>query len=65
MPKFKKGDKVKVRLDNSSPYRGRSGSVSEEPRQDSFGFWYVVKFESGGFSRVYRFIESDLEAAPE
>jgi hypothetical protein len=63
MAKFKQGDWVKVRLDNSSPYRGRSGQVSEEPLLDSFGYRYVVKFESGGFSRVYRFLEADLEAA--
>jgi hypothetical protein len=64
MPKFKKGDRVKVRLDNASPYRGRSGVVSEAPLNDSFGFWYMVKFYSAGFARVYRFIETDLEAAP-
>ena len=63
MTKFKKGDRVKVRLDNASPYRGRSGLVSEEPIQDSFGYWYIVKFESGGFSRVYRFLEGDLEGS--
>ena len=49
MPKFKKGDKVKVRLDTSSPYRGRTGIVDEAPIEDSYGFWYMVKFESKGF----------------
>jgi hypothetical protein len=62
MPKFKKGDKVKVRLDTNSPYRGRMGTVDEEPIKDSFGFWYMVKFESGGFARSHRFTEQDLEA---
>ncbi len=65
MPKFKKGDRVKVKLDNSSPYRGRNGTISEEPLVDSYGFWSMVKFESAGFSRVYRFLESDLEIPPE
>lgn len=62
MPKFKKGDKVRVRLDTSSAYRGRTGTVDEEPEKDSFGYWYMVKFESKGFTRSYRFIEQDLEA---
>ena len=63
MPKFKKGDKVRVRIDTPSPYRGRIGTVDEEPIKDSYGFWYVVKFESEGFKRNYRFLEHDLEAA--
>jgi hypothetical protein len=62
MPKFKKGDKVKVRLDSMSPYRGRIGSVNDEPSGDSFGFWYMVKFESRGFAPTTRFIEKDLES---
>jgi hypothetical protein len=61
--KFKKGDMVRVRLDNASPYRGRSGLISQDPLEDSFGVWYMVKFESAGFSRVYRFLENDLDAA--
>ncbi len=61
MPVFKKGDKVKVRFDTASPYRGRAGFVDEEPVQDSYGFSYMVKFESNGFTRVYRFLERDLE----
>lgn len=63
MPKFKKGDKIKVRLDTTSPYRGHIGTVDEEPIKDSFGFWYMVKFESKGFTRNYRFVEQDLELA--
>jgi hypothetical protein len=62
MPKFKRGDKVMVRIDTSSPYRGRIGTVNEEPRKDSYGFWYMVKFESKGFARNYEFLEHDLEA---
>ena len=62
MPKFNKGDKVRVRLDTTSPYRGRIGTVDEEIVGDSFGYWYMVKFESKGFTRSYRFEEQDLEA---
>jgi hypothetical protein len=58
---FIKGDKVKVSADNSSPYRGRSGVVSELLPADSYGSWYMLKFESKGFSRSYRFNEKDLE----
>jgi hypothetical protein len=61
MPKFNKGDKVRIRLDNASPFRGRSGSIDEEPIGDSFGYWYMVKFTSKGFARSYRFPEEDLE----
>jgi hypothetical protein len=60
MPKFKKGDKVRVRLDTVSPYRGRIGTVDEEPTKNAF--WYMVKFESKGFTRVYFFAEQDLES---
>ncbi len=62
MPAFKKGDRVKVRLDANSTYRGRVGVVNEAPASDSFGFWYMVKFESKGFSPVTRIAEKDLEA---
>jgi hypothetical protein len=62
MPKFKKGDKVRVRTDTSSPYRGRIGTVDEELIGDSLGSWYMVKFESQGFTRNYRFVERDLES---
>jgi hypothetical protein len=58
---FKKGDKVKVNLDNSSPYRGRAGVISELLAADSYGSWYMLKFESKGFSRSYRFNEKDLQ----
>lgn len=61
MPKFKEGDKVKVLLDNSSPYRGQVGTIEEELAGDSFGCWYMVKFDSKGFTRRYRFVERDLE----
>jgi hypothetical protein len=64
MRKLKKGDRVKVSLENASPYRGRSGVVDGEPLEDSFGSWYMVKFQTGSFARVYRFLESELEILP-
>lgn len=63
MLKFKKGDKVRVRLDSASPYRGRIGVVDKEPEKDSFRFWYMVKFESRGLAAVNRFAEEELERA--
>jgi hypothetical protein len=62
MPKFKKGDKVRVRTDTASPFRGRIGTIDEEAKEDSFGFWYIVKFESMGFIRAFSFAERDLES---
>ena len=61
MPNFKQGDKVRVRLDTASPYRGRIGIVDEKLVRNSYGSWYMVKFESQGFARNYRFVEQDLE----
>ncbi len=63
MAKFKKGDRVKVRLDSNSPFRGRTGIVSENPVSDSYGYMYIIKFESKGYSPTYRIGERDLEAA--
>ncbi len=61
MPKFNKGDRVRVRIDTTSPYRGRVGTIDGDPTKDSFGLWYRVKFESEGFKRIYHFVEQDLE----
>jgi hypothetical protein len=61
MPKFKKGDLVQVRLDTASPFRARIGIVDEELIGDPYKRWYMVKFESRGFTRNYRFVEQDLE----
>lgn len=62
MPTFKKGDKVRVRRDCASSYRGRIGVIENELSKDSHGFWYMVKFEWQGLRAVNRFIEEDLEA---
>ena len=62
MPKFKKGDKVRVRRDCASSYRGPIGVIENGLSKDSHGFWYMVKFEWQGLRAVNRFIEEDLEA---
>lgn len=63
MPKFTRGDKVKVRLDTASPYRGQTGVIDREPVRDSYGFSYMVKFDSRGMVVTSRFNEQDLEKA--
>lgn len=50
MPNFKKGDKVRVRRDCASSYRGRIGVIENELSKDSHGFWYMVKFEWQGLT---------------
>ena len=60
MPNFKTGDKVRVRLDSASPYRGRTGVIDKGPIKDSYGFWYMVKFEWRGLLAV-RFVEQGKE----
>ena len=68
MAKFKKGDRVKVRLSSHSPYRGMIGVVDDEPSKYSSppkrtsGFWYMVRFEWRGLHPAARFTEEELEA---
>ena len=59
-PKFNIGAKVSVNAHSGSPYRNHSGVVDQEPVKDAFRFWYVVKFESKGFSTTGRFAEEEL-----
>jgi hypothetical protein len=60
MPKFRKGDRVRIRIDVDSPLRGRIGTISEEPAGDSF--WYMVKLESEGLARSYFLTQQDVES---
>ncbi len=68
MPKFNKGDRVRVRLVSHSPYRDQIGVVDEDPSRYSSpskcssGFWYMVRFEWKGLHPAARFMEEDLEA---
>lgn len=68
MPKFNKGDRVRVRSSSHSPYRGQIGVVDENPSSysessgSSSGFWYMVRFEYKGLHPSVRFMEEELEA---
>jgi hypothetical protein len=61
VPKFKKGNKVRINMNSPSSYRGYAGSVNEEPAKDNFRFWYRVKIEARGLTNVGRFAEEELE----
>lgn len=61
MPKFKKGDKVKIRFDSTSPYWGKAGVIDREPVKESVGFSYMVKLDIDGFPVVSRCMEQELE----
>jgi hypothetical protein len=60
MPKFRKGDRVRIRIDVASPLRGRIATIGEEPSGDSF--WYIVKLESEMLSKSYFFAQQDIES---
>jgi DnaJ-class molecular chaperone len=61
VPKFKKGNKVKISVNSPSPHRGQIGVVDKEPVKDTFRFWYTVKIESGALRTTRRFAEEELE----
>jgi hypothetical protein len=69
VPKFEKGDQVKVRAESHSPYRGYVGVVDAQaskylaPPKRASGFWYMVRFEWKGLRPAARFMEEELEAA--
>jgi len=58
--KFQIGNEVIVNFHSASPYRGRIGVVDVEPVKDIFRYWYMVRFDSKGFSTVNRFAEEEL-----
>jgi hypothetical protein len=68
VPKFNKGDRVRVRLTSHSPYRGQIGVVDDNPSSyshpstSSSDFWYTVRFEYKGLRPAVRFMEEELEA---
>lgn len=59
MPKFKIGDIVRVRINVDSPHKGQVGTIDFEPINDSVR--YIVKFESGEYSRHISFASQELE----
>jgi transcription antitermination factor NusG len=61
MPKFEKGDKVRVRSDSTSPYKGCTGVVEGVIKEES-GFLYIVQFgRSGDLALTDNFMEEDLQ----
>jgi len=63
MFKFEKGDKVRIRTNSASPFRGRVGIVVKEPIEALNMVGYMVKFESKGNTSSCLFDEQLLEAA--
>ena len=63
MAKFKKGDKVRIRVDTFNPFRGRIGIVDNEPHDNEPAtvVGYMVKFESKGNISTCLFDEQVLE----
>ncbi len=60
-PKFNRGDKVRVRPDSASPYKGCTGTVETVVKEES-GFLYIVQFgKSGDLALTDNFTEGDLE----
>jgi curved DNA-binding protein CbpA len=65
VPKLIKGSNVKVTPDSTSPYRKRTGTIDQQPIKDAFRFWYMVKFQTKGFTTVVRLPEEELETFQE
>ena len=59
LPKFKTGDKLRVRA-YTSPFNDHIGVVDQEPVKTAYRFWYIVKILSNGVETVARFAEEQL-----
>jgi DnaJ-class molecular chaperone len=64
LPKFKTGDKLRVRA-YTSPFNDHIGVVDQEPVKGNFRYWYMVKFQSNGLASVGRFAEEQLDEVDE
>jgi ribosomal protein L21E len=62
MSNFQIGDKVKIRPDADSQFRGRTGTIVNLPNLYSKIPGYKVKIETTGFSSTCQILEKDLEA---
>ncbi len=61
IPKFKKGDRVRINHNSASPYRGCSGVV-ERVVEEKSGLLYIVQFgKSGDLTRTDNFLEDNLQ----
>ncbi len=63
MAKFNVGDKVRIRLDANSQFRGRVGTVEKLPNEYSNIPGYVIRIETPGFAPSCQVLERDLELA--
>lgn len=61
LPKYKKGNTVKINPNSTSPNRNRVGLIDQEPIKDTFRFWYMVKIHTKSYSTVVRIPEEELE----
>jgi DnaJ-class molecular chaperone len=61
LPKYKKGDTVKINFHSASPHRNRVGTIEQEPVKDTFRYWYLVNIKSKGFSTDIRVPEEEVE----
>ena len=61
MANFKKGDKVKIRLEANSQFRGHAGIITAVLKRESRIFGYIVEIDSQGKKISYQFSERDLE----
>jgi hypothetical protein len=62
MAKFKIGDKVRIRPDANSQFRGHIGTIEKLPNDYANVNGYMVKIEMQGFAPTYQVLEKDLEA---
>ena len=59
--KFERGDRVKVRPDSASPYKGCTGTVETIVKQESSSLYTVQLAKSGDLALTDNFPERDLE----
>jgi hypothetical protein len=62
MAKFKIGQKIKIRTDANSQFRGRTGTIEKVPNEYGNTFGYLVKIQSPGFTPTCQVLETDIEA---
>ncbi len=61
MAKFKIGDKVKIRQDANSQFRGRTGTIEKLPNEYADIPGYMIRVELDGFTPKCQVLEKDLE----
>jgi hypothetical protein len=65
MAKFEIGDRVRVRTDTNSQFRGRIGIVEKIPNRYAKVPDYTLRIEGLGFTPSCQISEQDLEAVSE